>query len=264
MELQVTAPCHERPHAAPETQHITNRHEPLHRLAGPVPGPVSHQQRGVHRHQWPCRPASGARTLDGDLAGDGLCGGRRAFHATGGQEPGAAGAAGLVPAGPAGGAGVGGAVRAGGLLAALCAAVSVYSGGGLLQRQRPALPLCGGRIGGACAARQGHLAGAGGRADRCGAGPGPGQRHAHHVCHAVSGRLPGLDGGGGRIDGVDAPGALCTAVSGCRGWQRAAAHGGRAASATGVCGRHVGGCGQLRHHEPADGRHAAGHGCVRL
>jgi 16S rRNA (uracil1498-N3)-methyltransferase len=46
--------------------------------AGPLPGPLPHQQRHFHRHQRPGRAGAGAPGLDGHAAGHGLCGGRRA------------------------------------------------------------------------------------------------------------------------------------------------------------------------------------------
>jgi hypothetical protein len=97
--------------------------------------------------------------------------------------------------------GLGPAVR-GACTGQLLAAGAGHGGGGLLQRQRPAVPLCRWRTGRRLP-RKGGVAGAGRRPDRRHARPQPGQPHPRLAGQALSGRLPGPGGGGAAVHGRD-------------------------------------------------------------
>jgi hypothetical protein len=237
---------------------------------GDVPGPVPDQQRHVHRHQRAGGPEPGAT-----WAGWPRCRSWATWWA-GRCPPGPGGA--INAAAPLGRRKVGGRSfqlgAGGGLLSALLCAYAAWSrnfwllvhghgGGGLLQRQWPAVPLCRRRTGGAGVPREGGVAGDGRRLDGRGAGPNLASAHAHlfevpfagaYLALAVVALLsmavmafvqfppvpPNAAAGRRRA----APVARSCA-SRCSSWRLA-----RRA--------------ELRRDEPADGGHAAGHAGVRL
>ncbi|MNV49096.1 hypothetical protein D3C71_1410390 [compost metagenome] len=243
-------PCHEQ--------------EPV--AAGAVPRPFPHQQRCLHCHQWPGGPAAGALWLDGHAAGDGLRGGRGAVHPVGGAHAVALGAQGVVPDRAGRGRGIGRAVCLGGVQRQLLAAVHGHCGGGLLQRQRWPVPLCGRRAGPTGLPREGRVAGAGRWPAGCRGRPQPGQRHAHLVPGAVCGRVHRTDRRGAVVHAVHGSHPVRSATRGAQrcGPTRAGAPpfctDAPARLHRGHCGRGAG----LWRDEPADGGHAAGHAGVWL